>query len=234
MVRTLLQTLGIAAVASAALLLAPATSLAQHHGGSSGGGGRGGGGAHYSGGSGHYQGGSGHYYGGSPYSGGGRGYYDHRDGFRGGYGYYPGYNYPRYYDRSYYGSNYSTPDYYAEPGYSVAPDYEGAPAGVASEQDSARVTANFRMPAADAELFVEGQRMEGSGRTRQFVSPPLDSDGRYTYQFEARWNDNGRERKETRTARVHAGDRITVDFSRPADNEGRNANPRAGEEESQP
>jgi len=226
MVRRLLQTLSIAAMVSAALLLVPATSLAQHHGG----GGRGGGGAHYSGGGGgHYYGGAGHSYGGwGGY--GAPGYYGHHDGY-GGYrnGYWGGYGYgyyPRYYDRSSYGS-YSD---YAQPGYSVAPDYYGAPADAAVEQSNARVTANFRMPAADAELFVEGQRMEGSGMTRQFVSPPLDADGSFTYHFEARWDDNGKERKATKAVRVHPGDRVTVDFSRSAD-EGKNTNRRTEEEQ---
>lgn len=205
MLQRFIQTLGIVAVTGTALLLSPAIGTAQHH--SSGG--RGGPpsaaspshGAHPSSASPYH---GGHPSGASPYYG-GRGYNDHRGypyGAWGGYGYYP-----RSYDRYYYGS--SIPDY------TIAPDYYDEPfTGAAPEQAGSRVVANFRMPTADAQLFVEGQKMDGQGVTRQFVSPTLDADGSFTYHFEARWSQDGQERKQDKKVQVHPGDRITVDFAR--------------------
>jgi len=204
MIRSILQTLGSVAVASAALLLSPAAGQAQHGGGGHSGGGHSGGGhpggGHPGGGGSHWSGGGGHWEG-------GRGYYGGYRSFPyGGYGY----GYPRYYDRSYYGNYYSVPDY------TVTPDYYD---DTAAEPAGTRVVANFRMPAPDAQLWVEGKRVDSQGMTRQFVSPALDPNSEYTYHFEARWNENGQERKTTKTVHVHAGDRITVNFSRPSDSQ---------------
>jgi uncharacterized protein (TIGR03000 family) len=55
--------------------------------------------------------------------------------------------------------------------------------------------------------------MSGGAR-RLFVSPPLEG-GRYTYNFQARWQENGKTMDEKRQVGVHPGDRITVDFTRP-------------------
>lgn len=78
----------------------------------------------------------------------------------------------------------------------------------------ARVSAEFFLPRPDAVLFVEGVKMDGTGAARRFVSPPLAPGRRYTYSFEARWVEDGKEVRRTREVPVYAGDRITVDFGK--------------------
>jgi len=76
-------------------------------------------------------------------------------------------------------------------------------------------TVNLELPAADAEVWVQGKKLDGSGTTRRFVSPPLDSGDKYTYTFQGRWLRDGREVKDSRSVEVYAGDRVTLDFTRP-------------------
>jgi uncharacterized protein (TIGR03000 family) len=127
-----------------------------------------------------------------------------------GYGYWPWwYRYPGY---SVYGYSYDyLPGYYSYQSAYPVPEanYETAPV-----EDAARVTAVVQVPAPDAQLWVEGQEMGTRGSSRVFVSPPLE-EGRYSYTFEARWQENGRNMDEKRQVSVHPGDRITVDFTRP-------------------
>jgi uncharacterized protein (TIGR03000 family) len=206
------------------------------------------GGAHYGGG---YYGGRG-YYGGYGYRGdwdrfrGGYPWYGLGLGL--GYGSYP-YSYG-YYPYSYgYG-----PDYYADtsPGYvdygtySVSPDtysyaapatgYQsfyppattGADTGAAAPASGSDAVIRVRVPDPDASLWFEGVQTTQRGTDRTFESPPLAPDRAYSYDIRARWNDNGRPVEETRHVRVHAGDRVTVDFSAaPPASEGAAAAPAA-------
>jgi uncharacterized protein (TIGR03000 family) len=127
--------------------------------------------------------------------------------YRYGYGYSPWwYGYP-----GYYGYGYDNgPGYYSyQPAYPV-PD-TGTEA--AQPGDAMRVTAIVKLPSPDAQVWVEGQEMGSGGTRRLFTSPPLD-EGRYTYHFEARWQENGRTMDAKREVPVQAGDHITVDFTR--------------------
>jgi len=212
MFRTALAKLTLGAALALAL---PAWSLAQHHGGGGhGGGGHGGGGHHEGGhgGGGAWHSGGGGWNGGAWNRGGtsfffglgfpyyGYGLYPY------GYGYSPWYRYPRYYDD--YGYD-NAPGYYE---YQSA--YPPADNGYDATIDSTRVTAKVLLPSPDARLWVEDQEMNSGATRRQFVSPPLE-EGRYVYNFRAQWQDNGRTMDEKRQVKVHPGDRITVDFTRP-------------------
>jgi uncharacterized protein (TIGR03000 family) len=84
----------------------------------------------------------------------------------------------------------------------------------AADADTAVV--KLRLPAADAELWVEGEKLEGTGSVRRFVSPPLKPDAAYTVTFRARWSRDGRPTAETRQVDLYAGDRVTVDFGQGA------------------
>jgi uncharacterized protein (TIGR03000 family) len=213
MFRTSVAKLALSAAIAFAL---PAWSLAQHHGGGGhgggghgghGGGGHGGGGAWHGGGA-TWHGGGGEWHGGEWNHGGSRFFFGFGFPYYGyGYGYFPWYRYPGYY--SDYGYDYAPGYYNYQSAYPPADYTYDAP------PDNTRVTAMVRMPSPDAQLWVEGQEMDSGGSSRrQFVSPPLE-DGRYTYNFEARWQENGRTRDEKRSVSVHPGDRITVDFTRP-------------------
>jgi len=84
----------------------------------------------------------------------------------------------------------------------------------ARETDTS-ATVNLELPVADAEVWVQGKKWDGTGTARRFVSPPLDSGDKYTYTFQGRWLRDGREVKDSRSVDVYAGDRVTLDFTRP-------------------
>jgi len=65
---------------------------------------------------------------------------------------------------------------------------------------------------ADAEVTLEGQKMEGTGTVRTFVSPKLKSGQEYLYDIQVRFRENGRSVQKTREISVRAGDRKNVSF----------------------
>jgi uncharacterized protein (TIGR03000 family) len=146
---------------------------------------------------------------------------------------YPSYSYPSYNYENYYVAPY-LPDYgtypytsyrnpavtYASPGMSAsstAPSaYEGAeeassPATAAS--DAAVV--NVRVPVANAQIWIQGQKTQQQGTVRHFVSPPLEPNLDYTYQVRAQWQENGQPVTVSKSVPVRAGDRVTVSFRTP-------------------
>lgn len=68
----------------------------------------------------------------------------------------------------------------------------------------------------DAELFFEGKPTALAGSDRDFESPPLAEGQKYRYDVLARWRQNGRPIVETRQVYVNAGDRLYIDFLKPA------------------
>jgi uncharacterized protein (TIGR03000 family) len=232
-------------LAGAGLLLTPETSEAQRFGLSIGG--RGGGiaiGNPY--GYGGYRG----YYG-SPYWGGyrygGWGYPSYYSGYRyGSWGYpsyygYRSYSYPSYYSYSpgyYYspGFRYTVPSYtYSySPGYTYSPIVSGYGLGGATESyqsfyppsgsNDNTVRVQVHVPDANAEVWFGDHRTNQDGRTREFVSPPLNSGSNYTYEVKARWMENGAPVERTRRIPVQAGQAVTVDFTQPMSGE----NPTSG------
>jgi uncharacterized protein (TIGR03000 family) len=148
-------------------------------------------------------------------------------GWRWGLGYglgYPWY-YGGYYSPYYYGYPYNYGNYYNDyPGvdyYASAPivnDYnsyyppDAGFSGGADTTASTSATINVRV-APGAELWFDGQLTRQQGEVREFVTPSLDPDGTYVYRVRARFSETGRDVE--RDVRVHAGDRITVDLSRP-------------------
>jgi uncharacterized protein (TIGR03000 family) len=174
-------------------------------------------------------GGGGVYFGGGPYLGYSPGFYGYAPyraygpwyGSWSSYGsYYPSYRfgwsgYPSYYGYDY-GANapyasfrYSDyPNTYFDPRMQTGGEYDyGASAG-----DPNAVHLNVRVP-SNAEVWIEGQKTNQTGRSRFYVSPPLTPRKSYTYEIKARWMENGQEMDQTRTLTVRAGDRQTVDFS---------------------
>jgi uncharacterized protein (TIGR03000 family) len=73
---------------------------------------------------------------------------------------------------------------------------------------------------ADAELWFSDQPTLQRGTVRLFVTAPLQGDQAFTYEVRGRWQHDGRQVERTQTVVVHAGDRVTVDLLRPADDEG--------------
>jgi uncharacterized protein (TIGR03000 family) len=73
------------------------------------------------------------------------------------------------------------------------------------------VVLRVRVP-ADAEVWFSGHSTAQRGEFRPFVTPPLQPGHAYQYEVRARWTENGNAIDRTQTVRVHAGDRLTVDF----------------------
>jgi uncharacterized protein (TIGR03000 family) len=205
---------GLLTAVAVGLLSVPQAGYGQHgghgggHGNGHGGGGYGGGGYGYGGyGYGHAWGYSPGFYGYGAWNGGwGGGYYP---SYRWGWSGYP----------MYYGSNYGAYAPYADYRYSDYPDtyfdprmqtggYDyGSYAG-----DANAVHLNVRVP-RDAEVWIEGQKTNQTGSSRQYVSPPLTAGKSYTYDIRARWSENGQEVERDRHLTVRAGDRPMVDFT---------------------
>jgi uncharacterized protein (TIGR03000 family) len=67
----------------------------------------------------------------------------------------------------------------------------------------------------DAEVWFNDMKMELTGPTREFFSPPLTAGRRYSYQVRLRWKDKGQTVTQTRKVVVSAGSRVQVDFMVP-------------------
>jgi len=195
-------------VAVAATLVMPAFSRAQHGGGSHGGtGGAHFGGAHLGG---SHSGGFSH---GDFHSGVHEGM--HHDPVHGGlryYGYYRPY-YGRYrYSPYYYGSYYPDNYYDAYPPFlSLSELYESGYADP-DYPDHADIRARITVRApADAKVWFNNTPTTTTGDVRRFESPPLAA-GNYTYDVEARWNQNGHPVSEVRHVQVTPGSHVEIDF----------------------
>src|SRR5205823_7043840 len=113
------------------------------------------------------------------------------------------YSYP--YD--YYGYNY--PDY----------NYGDATYGGYSDDTSQQSTADqnaahIRVLVPDnAQVWFDDAPTQQTGSVRIFDTPALEPGRSYTYQVRARWTENGRDVSQTREAKIHPGDSVTVDFT---------------------
>jgi uncharacterized protein (TIGR03000 family) len=79
---------------------------------------------------------------------------------------------------------------------------------VSPPSDTARLVVD--VPVADAEVSLNGQKMDGSGTTRSFVTPKLEPGKNYEYDVTAKWTVDGRafERKQTITIKAGAEPRV--------------------------
>jgi uncharacterized protein (TIGR03000 family) len=69
------------------------------------------------------------------------------------------------------------------------------------------------LPHPDADVWLNGTAVRGSGATRGFESPELEAGKTYQYEVVARWQQDGRERAESRTVTVAAGQTAVADFT---------------------
>jgi uncharacterized protein (TIGR03000 family) len=143
-------------------------------------------------------------------------------------GMYPGYGYgnnPYMFNR--FNSFYMDPFYYSGPQYypgfaaigdvprtrsSLYPAVAIVPA--AGEVDN-RAGIRVVLPAADAQVWLDGMLMKETGSERRFITPVLDSKSTYTYRVRARWRGPDGMQEDTRTISFRAGANVVVDFTRP-------------------
>jgi uncharacterized protein (TIGR03000 family) len=202
MIRNWWTFMGGAVVTAAMLLFAAGATQ-----GKGGGGGGHSGGGHSSGGhsSSSYGGSHGGSYSGS--HGGGHNMHHHHNGFFFGGAYYPYWWYN--YDSAYY----SYPS--AADASASAPEMYQAFYPPPQPSGNVPVLVRVWMP-ADAELWFNGTPASQKGTYREFMSPPLPPGKGYVYEVRARWIVGGQPVEQTRTVRVHAGDRVSVDFTQAA------------------
>jgi uncharacterized protein (TIGR03000 family) len=86
----------------------------------------------------------------------------------------------------------------------VPVDYTPPPPDPASDPERAKVT--LQVPQT-AEVFVEGQKINQIGSTREFLSPPLEAGHRYHYAVVVRFSDKGKTVEKKFDVPVRAGDR---------------------------
>lgn len=86
----------------------------------------------------------------------------------------------------------------------------------AAAQDN-RVYIDINLP-ADAELYIQGIKMQQTGTVRRFTSPVLDPTRHFTYEIRAVWKENGREVSASRKLGVRAGDQQTITLQAAAAN----------------
>jgi uncharacterized protein (TIGR03000 family) len=73
-----------------------------------------------------------------------------------------------------------------------------------------------RVPSADAEVTMNGEAMDQTGKSREFIFADLNGDRTLKVKFTARWAaENGPEVTRTRSVKVRPGRKITIDFNRP-------------------
>jgi len=158
-----------------------------------------------------------------------------------GWGYNPSYGYANggYYPRSNYYSNwnyypssayyspsyrpaYSSGSYFTEPTYSsVAPSrpttttsfYYSPANGEAPANMTEKAEIEVRLP-ANAELWLDGAPTAQRGQTRTFESPPLELGRTFTYEFRARWMEDGQVKEDARRVDAFAGAKKKIEFGK--------------------
>jgi len=140
----------------------------------------------------------------------------------GGYGY-PGYSYSYSYPQTYYyGYSYPQTYYsYPETNYSVPrsslyydPSVPSNPA-IGGNINANRASVDVIVSDPNADLYIQGQLMPGSGNTRNFISPDLEQGRAFNYTISVKNKVTGLKAEETRTIEVRAGSRTVVDFTKP-------------------
>jgi uncharacterized protein (TIGR03000 family) len=125
----------------------------------------------------------------------------------------PGYGY---YSQPYIGQGYYDGGYVnATQGRDYSSFYpSGAMGGMGQGQlDNTRAYIRVRVPSTAQVLFDDTMTRQ-TGVERNFMTPQLDANHRYTYEVTARWLDNsGKERRESRTVRLTPGQTTNVDFT---------------------
>ncbi len=71
------------------------------------------------------------------------------------------------------------------------------------------------LPHPDADVWLNATAMKGTGTERAFESPELETGKTYQYEVVARWQQDGREKAESRTITVAAGQTVVADFTQP-------------------
>jgi uncharacterized protein (TIGR03000 family) len=97
---------------------------------------------------------------------------------------------------------------YYPPAYATTP---AASASTAPGTNERPAWVEVTVPAG-AELWFDGQKTTKTGERRVFRTPPLEKGHNYYYDVKARWTEGGKPVERDRRVRVHADERVAVDF----------------------
>jgi uncharacterized protein (TIGR03000 family) len=92
------------------------------------------------------------------------------------------------------------------------PAYANGNSGFTAVPDDSAVIRVF-VPAANAQVWVDGQQTRQQGIRRTYWSPPLERGSNYTYTLRASWDENGHRVTRERAIQVGAGTLATVTFA---------------------
>jgi uncharacterized protein (TIGR03000 family) len=98
---------------------------------------------------------------------------------------------------------------------SVYNSYQGfipPPPPPVDTQAANTVVLEVRVPAPDAEVWIDGHKTAQTGTSRQFISPPLNPSQTYQYEVKAQWLAGGKTVEQTQKVVVQAGQRVGIDF----------------------
>jgi uncharacterized protein (TIGR03000 family) len=70
-----------------------------------------------------------------------------------------------------------------------------------------------KLPRANAELLIDGNKTEQKGKSRRFVSAAIAEGRTRTYQLTARWREKGTEVERTRKITLRAGQHRVIQFT---------------------
>jgi uncharacterized protein (TIGR03000 family) len=82
-----------------------------------------------------------------------------------------------------------------------------------AKEEAAPNAAHIRVHVpADAKIWVFDHQTTQTGEWRHFMTPAIENGQSLSYEFRARWTENGKEVERTRSATFFPGDRQTIDF----------------------
>jgi uncharacterized protein (TIGR03000 family) len=74
----------------------------------------------------------------------------------------------------------------------------------------------IRVPASQAELWLNGVRTKQTAGFQQYQTPLMTPGQTYAYEIRARWTDNGRTVERVRTVHVRANEQVNIDLAQTA------------------
>ncbi len=80
---------------------------------------------------------------------------------------------------------------------------------------SNQIALDIQVPNTNAEVTVNGQKLTGTGTTRQFTADSLATGQTYEYKVKAKWTESGKEMSRERTVTASPGQRMSVSFTQP-------------------
>jgi uncharacterized protein (TIGR03000 family) len=83
--------------------------------------------------------------------------------------------------------------------------------GATDVSASASTSITLRLP-ENAEVWIQGKKMDERGTERRFNLPSLDTGATYDYDIRVTWTDNGQKKSDTTRLNVRAGDQQSISY----------------------